>query len=86
MALTQDDLSQIRSIVESAIDNKIKPLAAEIQALRNDIKEIYKMIAELQKGTITDQSFAKLSLKERLLRINAELLLAAKQAGITLPR
>jgi prefoldin subunit 5 len=64
----------------------LEPLANEITALRNDIKEIYNMISELQSATITDKEFKKRSLEEKLLTINAELLSAAKQAGIVLPR
>ncbi len=98
MSLTQGDLQEIRSIVESVVDPivrsavqstvepLIEPLAGEIKALRNDIKEIYEMIAELQSATITDKGFKKRSLEEKLLTLNAELLAAAKQAGITLPR
>ena len=82
MSLTQDDLQQIRSIVMEVVE----PLSNEIKALRNDIKEIYKMIAEIQSGAITDKEFQRKSLEEKLLTINAELLAAAKQAGITLPR
>ncbi len=44
------------------------------------------MIADLQKSTITDREFSKKSLEEKLLTLNAELLAAAKQAGIVLPR
>lgn len=82
MSLTQSDLQEIRSIVQSAIE----PLANEIKALRNDIKEIYGMIAALQKSTITDKEFGRRTLEEKLLTLNAELLAAAKQAGVTLPR
>ncbi len=82
MGLTQTDLQEIRTIVQAAIE----PLSNEIQALRNDIKEIYNMIAELQSATITDKEFKKRSIEEKLLTLNAELLAAAKQAGVTLPR
>lgn len=82
MGLTQNDLQEIRSIVQAAVD----PLANEIKALRNDIKEIYDMIADLQKSAITDEEFQKRTLEEKLLTLNAELLAAAKQAGISLPR
>jgi uncharacterized protein (UPF0335 family) len=64
MSSTQGDSQEIRSIVQSVVQPNveplIEPLSNEIKALRNDIKEIYGMIAEL--------------------------LAAAKQAGITLPR
>ncbi len=86
MSLTQSDLQEIRSIVQGVIEPHIKPLAGEIKALRNDIKEIYDMISEIQSAPITDKAFKKRSLEEKLLTLNTELLAAAKQAGITLPR
>lgn len=90
MSLTQDDLQQIRTIVhetvEAIVTPMLEPLANEIKALRTDIKEIYVMLAKLQSSAITDEEFKKRSLEEKLLTLNAELLAAAKQAGITLPR
>lgn len=44
------------------------------------------MIAELRGNAITDKDFKTLSLEDKLLKINAELLTAAKQAGVSLPR
>lgn len=82
MSLTASDLQEIRVIITEAI----KPLEGEIRALRNDIKEIYVMIAQLQGRVISDKKFEKLSLEDKLLTVNSELLAAAKQAGITLPR
>jgi len=86
MSLTQSDLQEIRSIVQSVVEPLLEALANEIKALRNDIKEIYQMIADLQSATITDKEFQQRSIEEKLLILNAELLAAAKQAGITLPR
>lgn len=86
MSLNSEDLLQIRQIIEDVFDRKIEPLMGKLEALRNDIKEIYSMIAKLERGTITDSSFQKLTLEEKLMRLNAELLAAAKQAGVTLPR
>lgn len=82
MSLTQEDLQQIEAI----FDRKLDPVLGELKALREDIKEIYSMITDLQKSTITDSEFARKSLEEKLLTLNAELLAAAKQAGIALPR
>lgn len=82
MSLTAEDLQQIEAI----FDRKLQPVMGELEALRNDIKEIYSMLAELQGGTITDEAFQKLTLEQKLLKLNVELLAAAKQAGITLPR
>lgn len=82
MSLTQEDLQQI----EAVFDRKLSPILGELKALREDIKEIYGMISELQSGVITDSQFSEKSLEEKLLTLNAELLAAAKQAGIVLPR
>lgn len=82
MSLTKSDLQEIRSVVQDVV----APLQSEIHALRNDIKEIYDLISELQSTSVTDKEFKKRSLEEKLLTLNAELLAAAKQAGITLPR
>ena len=86
MSLTQEDLQQIRAIVQDVVEPLISPLESEIKAIRNDIKELYDMIAEQQSATITDSKFSKKTLEEKLLTLNAELLSAAKQAGIILPR
>ncbi len=82
MSLTQEDLQQI----EAVFARKLDPILGELKALREDIKEIYDMISQLESGVITDSGFGKKTLEEKLLAINAELLAAAKQAGIVLPR
>ena len=89
MSLTTSDLQEIRSIVDSAFsrqnDELIRPIQGEIQALRNDIKDIYAMISGLENTTF-DRKFDKLSLENKILSLNSKLINAAKQAGITLPR
>lgn len=66
---------------------KIDELAGNVEALENDIKEIYQMLKDMQGAVITsDKTFAKLDLEEKVLKLNAELLVAANQAGIKLPR
>jgi chromosome segregation ATPase len=89
MSLTSSDLLEIRNIIESALTKQtneaIMPIQGELEALRNDIKDIYEMIAELQ-SNLPGERFQKLSLEEKLLKLNSELLAAAKQAGVTLPR
>ena len=90
MSLTANDLKEIRDIVESSLAKQssevIKPIQNEVQALRNDIEEIYDMISDLRHSSITDRKFNKLSLERKILTLNTELLSAAKQAGINLPR
>ncbi|HWL44338.1 MAG TPA: hypothetical protein VNQ73_15460 [Ilumatobacter sp.] len=90
MSLTQEDLTQIRTImrdeIESILDRKLEPILGKLEAIENDVKEIYGMTAALQGRAITDENFQKKTLEEKLLTLNAELLAAAKQAGISLPR
>lgn len=90
MSLTNEDLVQIRDIVEGVFDRKIEPVLGEIQALRNDIKEIYDMLADLNKRisekSILDPAFVELSEKEQLLRLNDILISTAKRLGVELPR
>lgn len=81
MSLSYDDLQAIRKIVEETVE----PIRGDIEALSNDIKEIYEMIAGLQKAVGGNVSFQKLSIEKKILRLHAELVEAAKQAGITLP-
>ena len=89
MSLTTNDLQQIRNIVESAISSQTKefiiPLQNEVEALRNDIKEIYDIIAELKKSIEPAKHLKKLTVEEKILQIHAELVEAAKQAGVVLP-
>ncbi len=98
MSLTEEDLQQLRLAIReeatSVIDVKLReyvaPLSGEIQALRNDIKEIYDMLADINKRTgnkpVLDSAFSDLSDKEQLLRLNDILLSTAKRLHIELPR
>lgn len=81
MSLSYDDLQSIRKIVKETVS----PIQGSLEALSNDIKEIYGMISELQKESKTADSFQKLGIEKKLLRLHAELVEAAKQAGVVLP-
>ncbi|MCL5113216.1 MAG: hypothetical protein M1554_01905 [Patescibacteria group bacterium] len=89
MSLTTTDLDDIRNIVESALIKQnseiVKPLQGELESLVNDVKEIYEMLARLEKNSMNQKSFQKLSLEEKLLNLHSDLIVAAKQAGIKLP-
>ena len=82
MSLTSTDLADIRGILKE----ELKPIRGELEALRNDIKDIYDMISDLQNKGLPEKQFQKLSVEQKLLKLNSELLFAAKQAGIQLPR
>jgi len=68
------------------MDDPSTDLGDKVNALEADIKEIYKMLAQLQTGVATDNKFTKLSLEKKILQVNERLLQTAKQAGILLPR
>ncbi len=63
MSLTLQDLDEIRSIVNTGLSRQINdiitPLQSDLEAIKNDIKDIYFMSAELQHSTITDKEFEK---------------------------
>ena len=81
MSLTYDDLQAIRKIVEETVS----PVKGELEALGNDIKEIYDMIASLQRDPSSKESFSKLGIEQKILQLHSDLIEAAKQAGVTLP-
>lgn len=97
MNLTAVDLGEIRDIVKSALakqsEEDIKPIQHELQAIRNDIEEIYNGLTSLEnrfsgieRKIMPAKEFEKLSLEQKILKLNSEILIAAKQAGIELPR
>lgn len=58
MNLTSEDLAQIRSVIEDVVF----PLRGEIEALRNDIKDIYDMLQTCKKvalPTRLSESFSR---------------------------
>ena len=81
MNLSYEDLQAIRTIVEETVS----PIKGDIEALSNDIKEIYGMLADFHKEDNRKSNFQKSSLEGKILRLHSELIEAAKQAGVTLP-
>ena len=67
MGLTQNDLMQIRSIVQEVV----RPLQGEIEALRNDVKEIYQILSQHE---------------TRLQRVEESINIIAAHQGISLLR
>lgn len=80
MALTNDDKQWIKGAIADGV------VEGRLQALTNDIKEIYDVIYGKPNKLFMSASFAKMSSKEKLLVINEELLKMAKDAGVVLPR
>ena len=81
----KEDVSSLKSDMREVKD-RLGRVEGELQALTNDIKEIYDVIYNKPNKTLMSASFAKMSSKEKLLVINEELLKIAKDTGVVLPR
>ena len=81
----KEDVSSLKSEMREVKD-RLGRVEGELQALTNDIKEIYDVIYGKPNKSFMSASFAKMSSKEKLLLINEELLKMAKDAGVVLPR
>ncbi len=81
MGLSNVDLQSIRQIVQDVIS----PIEGKLEALENDIKEIYSMISDSQENPQAKDSLHKPNLEEKLLSMHKDLMDVANQAGIVLP-
>lgn len=81
----KEDVFSLKSDMRE-VKNRLGRVEGELQALTNDIEEIYDVIYNKPNKTLMSASFAKMSSKEKLLVINEELLKIAKDTGVVLPR
>ena len=81
----KDDVSSLKSDMRD-VKATLHSLDDRVQLLESDVKEIYYMIADLQKHNTTVKGFAKLPLEEKILKAYSDILMMTKEAGITLPR
>ncbi len=79
------DVSELKSDMRQ-VKKSLDRLEGRVEALESDVKDVYLMLADFQKAQLPDKQFKKLNLEQKLLKINAELLATAKEAGISLPR
>lgn len=85
VSVLKTDVSALKSDMRQ-VKKSLERLEGRVEALEADIREIYLMLADLQKSQVPNKQFKKLTLEQKLLKINAELLATAKEAGISLPR
>lgn len=78
VAELKNDMREVKSTLRSMDDR--------LDLLETDVKEIYYMIAELQKQQAMTKAFAKLPLEKKILRAYADIVAMAKEAGVSLPR
>ena len=76
---------ELDSTVTTRIDPRFDNLEERVEALDNDIKEIYEMISELQKLTRQVAHFEKYDLEQKILKSYKNIMSIAKEAGVKLP-
>lgn len=78
----------VRTLKDDMRDVKERLGAVEwqIEALTNDIKELYAAIYKKPNPALISESFSKLNDEDKLLIMNDELLKMAKKLKISLPR
>ena len=92
VAVLKTDVAELKTDVRILKDEmrgvkiSLQSLEGKVAALEADVRELYVLQAQMAAASITDKKFSKLSLEKKLLKLNAELLSAAHEAGITLPR
>lgn len=64
---------------------KLDAMSHRVDALYNDVKDIYRMIADLQKTEMKVSNFGKSNLEQKLVTTYRELQAIAKAEGVTLP-
>ena len=78
MSLTDEDLSQVRDVAVSAIqelmlprfeehDRRFDRIEGRLDEVEADIKELYAMV-DAQKPGYADKKFAKLSIEQKVLK------------------
>ena len=77
VSVLKDDMREVKSTLHS--------LDGRVESLEADIKELYRMHKKAGSLPPHSKAFAKLSLEQKVLRAYEEVLLLAKEAGVTLP-
>lgn len=76
-----------RSIVSAELQpvkESLARLEGTVEALENDIKDIYGMVSDLQKAVFPRGHSKKQTLEDKIRQAHTDVLLVAKQAGVSL--
>lgn len=74
-----------RKIVREEISKSISTLDGKLEALENDVKDMYEMISELQKLSRRVAHFEKYDLEQKILTSYKQIVAIAKEAEVKLP-
>lgn len=75
------DVSALKIDMREA-NRKLTDLGGKVEALDNDIRELYQLVSQKQSQ---GKSYDKLSIEQKFLKMHSEFAQLAKQAGIVLP-
>ena len=81
----QNELAAIRNDLKEIYDRLIS-LETRMTNMEGRMTNMEGRMTRLESKIMPDKEFEKLTVKQKLLRLNSELLIAAKQAGVSLPR
>ena len=84
VAILKSDVSTLKTEMRE-VKQTLHTMDGRMEALENDVKELYGMVADLQRAKKENQKFNKLPLEKKILQTHADLLLVAKEAGVVLP-
>ncbi len=70
----------------SGIEQRLDTIESKLDGLDEDIRSLYKLVDQLKKSQGNDKKFLKLDVEQKILRLHADLLSTAKQAGVSLPK
>ena len=84
VAVLKSDVSTLKTEMRE-VKQILHTMDGRMEALENDVRELYGMVADLQKAKKENHKFNKLPLEKKILQTHAELLLVAKEAGVVLP-
>jgi len=71
----------LRDEMESMLDRKLEPVLDKLEALENDVKEIYTMLHDADIPPLHES----LSPEKKILKMHRELLVLAKEMNVALP-
>lgn len=84
VSVLKQDVTELKSDMRE-VKTSLNSLEGKVTALEADVKEIYAMLADMQKSSPEDKRLKKLSVNQKILEAYELVLSAAKEAGVKLP-
>ena len=84
MRSVKSELSDIKRRLTS-LESSFENFDGRLQALENDVKDIYEMLAAKPVSSFGNRAYAKLTNQQKLLELHKEVRHLASLEGVTLP-